>query len=137
MIRRRDTRTVWHTPAAVLAVLRDGARLAEWNPAFGMSSGDTQAVAGSEVRITVRGMPGTLTYEQVRRHRVSIRIRIPGLTEIGTWWLEGVPGGTRVTHDLLQNGPLARLIEVGTRDVARMRLERLNHRLESPEEHNP
>lgn len=133
-IRRRDTQTVPHPPSTVLAILRDGGQLAQWNPAFGSSTGHAAATVGSEVRITVKGLPGMLTYEHVALDKVSIRIHIPGLTETSTWWLEAPPGGTRVTHELQQTGPLARLLEPGTRDVATLRLDRLARRLERPTE---
>lgn len=131
-IKRRDTITVPQSPDAVLAVLRDGARLAEWNPAFTSSTGPTEAGAGSQARITVRGLPGTLTYDHVSRDRVTMSIRIPGLTETGNWWLEQVPSGTRTTHEFQQTGALARLLEPATRDVATLRVDRLARRLEAP-----
>lgn len=131
-IRRRGAITVPQSPAAVLAVLRDGDHLAEWNPAFTSSSGATDAVDGSQVRITVRGLPGTLRYDHVSRDRVAMSIWIPGLSETGNWWLEQVPSGTRATHEFLQTGALARLLEPATRGVANLRVDRLARRLEEP-----
>ncbi len=131
-VTRRDAVTLPRSPATVLAVLCDGARLADWNPAFTSSSGAARATTGSEVRVNVRGVGGTLRYQHVGRDRVVMTVRIPGLSETGTWWLEPVPGGTRTTHELVQTGPVARWLAPRTRAVAAWRLERLARRLESP-----
>lgn len=131
-VRRRDMMVMEHAPAAVLEVLLDGGHLAEWNPAFTSATGDTDAQTGSHVGVTVRGIPGSLRYTHVGSDRVGMLIRIPGLTETSTWWLETVPRGTRVTHELLQSGPLSRVLEPATRDVATLRLDRLRRRLDSP-----
>lgn len=127
---RADQLTVSASSAAVLAVLTDAPRLAEWNPAFSEVIAGGPATVGEPVRIRVQGLlGGHLTYDHIAPDRIDMTIRIPGLTEVGTWRLAPVPGATLVSHSFTQAGPLAMALRNATRDVATLRLHRLRDRV--------
>lgn len=77
-------------------------------------------------------MHGELVYDRISDSEVAITIRIPGMTEQGTWQLTQGAGGTNVTHAFTQSGMLAQLLESATRDVASLRVNRLRERVAHP-----
>jgi carbon monoxide dehydrogenase subunit G len=117
----------------ILAILLDPAALPEWNPAFSEVSAEGTARVGLPNPIRVRGLlRGELVYDAISEREVAITIRIPGMTEQGTWQLADSPGGTTVTHAFTQSGMLAQLLESATRDVASLRVSRLRERVAHP-----
>jgi len=117
----------------VLAILLDAASLPQWNPAFSAVSAEGPATVGLPNPIRVKGvLRGELVYDRISDSEVAITIRIPGLTEQGTWQLAKSAGGTTVTHAFTQSGVLAELLEPSTRNVASLRVNRLRERVANP-----
>lgn len=118
--------------SVVLDVLVDVAALPDWNPAITHLTGRGVAVVGHPYPVRVRGLlGGHLVYDRVETGLVRMSIDVPGLAENGHWALEEEDGATTVRHGYTQTGPLARLLEPATREVARWRLERLRARAEA------
>jgi len=130
VIRRCAEISVPAAPQEVLAVLLQVAGLAEWNPAFSDVRADGPVVIGVPVPIRVQGiLDGALVYDQVSSTGIDMTIRIPGLREHGSWRVRADGAATVVTHEFTQHGPLAVLLEPGTRNVADLRVGRLRDRL--------
>ena len=115
--------------ADVLDVLLDAARLPDWNPAF------TSVVSSDRGKFRVRALgilSGTLTYGEESGADLAMHIAIPGLSERSTWVISEVRGGVKVTHRVIQEGPLVRVIGSGEAAlVPGKRLSRLAEHLTS------
>jgi|SRR5664280_2093099 len=132
-VSRQDTVHIQAPASEILAILLEPAALPEWNPAFSEVSAEGTAAVGLRSPIRVRGLlRGELVYDAISEREVAITIRIPGMTEQGTWQLEQSPGGTTVTHAFTKSGMLAQLLEPATRDVAGLRVSRLRERVAHP-----
>lgn len=132
-VSRQDTVHIDAQASDILAILLDAAALPEWNPAFSAVSAEGPATVGLPNPIRVKGLlRGELVYDRISDSEVAITIRIPGLTEQGTWQLAESPSGTTVTHSFTQSGMLAQLLEPATRDVASLRVNRLRERVAHP-----
>ena len=132
-VSRQDTVHINAPASDIFAILLDAAALPEWNPAFSSVSAKVPVSVGQRIPIRVRGfLRGELVYERINDTEVATTMRIPGLTEVGTWQLAMVPGGTTVTHAFTQSGALAELLEPSTRDVASLRVNWLRERLAHP-----
>lgn len=132
-VSRQDTVHIQAPASEILAILLDPAALPEWNPAFSEVCAEGTARVGLPNPIRVRGLlRGELVYDAISERDVAITIRIPGMTEQGTWQLADSPGGTTVTHAFTQSGMLAQLLESATRDVASLRVSRLRQRVAHP-----
>ena len=132
-VSRQDTVHIEAPASEILAILLDPAALPEWNPAFSEVFAEGTATVGKPNPIRVRGLlRGALVYDRISDSEVAITIRIPGLTEQGTWQLARSGGGTTVTHAFTQSGMLAQLLESATRDVASLRVNRLRARVANP-----
>ena len=132
-VSRQDTVRIQAPASEILAILLDPGALPEWNPAFSEVSAEGAATVGLPNPIRVRGfVRGELVYDAISEREVAITIRIPGMTERGTWALEQSQGGTTVTHAFTQSGMLAHLLESATRDVAGLRVARLAERVAHP-----
>ena len=122
----RATRVVQADAARVRELLSRPLELPDWNPAFTHLTGPATAVQDHPYELVARGgLRGTFVYTMMLEHRVDMRWEVPGLRETGTWMLEPVPGGTMVTHEFAQAGPLAVALRRATRGVATLRLGRL------------
>ncbi|WP_326600313.1 SRPBCC family protein [Streptomyces sp. NBC_01803] len=113
----------------VLDTLLDPLALPAWNPAIRRVRGPSAARPGATYTITLRGLPGHLTYDETGPRRVAMRWRMPGFAEDGTWQLQPGRQGVVVSHDFTHRGPLASLLEPAYREVAELRLERLARRV--------
>lgn len=132
-VSRQDTVHIEAPVSDVLAILLDAAALPEWNPAFSAVSAEGSATVGQPNAIRVKGfLRGELVYDRISGSEVAMTIRIPGLTEQGTWRLAESRGGTTVTHAFTQSGVLAEMLEPATRDVASLRVNRLRERVTHP-----
>ena len=128
----RATRVVRADAARVRELLSRPLELPDWNPAFTRLTGPATAVQDHPYELVTRGgLHGTFRYTAILEHRVDMRWEVPGLSETGTWMLEPVPGGTKVTHEFTQAGPLAVALRRAMRGVATLRLERLAEVLET------
>ena len=132
-VSRQDTVHIQAPASEILAILLDAAALPQWNPAFSAVSPRGPATVGQPHPIRVRGfLRGELVYDRISDREVAVTIRIPGMTEQGTWQLAESPGGTTVTHAFTQSGALAELLEPSTRNVATLRVNRLRERVAHP-----
>lgn len=132
-VSRQDTVHIQAPASEILAILLDPAALPEWNPAFSEVSAEGTATVGLSNPIRVRGLlRGELVYDRISDSEVAMTMRIPGMTEQGTWQLAESPGGTTVTHAFTQSGMLAQLLESATRDVAGLRVNRLREWVAHP-----
>lgn len=101
------TTTVPASRTAVLDTLLDATHLPAWNPAF---TSVTPASNGNW-QVQVLGLfRGSLTYVADKDSDLAMKIVVPGLSEHSTWEVKELPNGTRVTHRVIQEGPLTRLI---------------------------
>jgi uncharacterized protein YndB with AHSA1/START domain len=122
----RATRVVRVDAARVRELLSRPLELPDWNPAFTRLTGPSAAVQDHAYELVARGgLRGTFAYTAILEHRVDMRWEVPGMRETATWTLEPVLGGTRVTHEFTQAGPLAVALRRAMRGVATLRLDRL------------
>lgn len=101
------TITVAASRADILDVLLDATHLPDWNPAF---TSVTPASNGSWHVRALGILPGTLTYSTYSDADLAMNIVIPGLSEHSTWMIKDFPGWARVTHRVVQEGALTRVI---------------------------
>ena len=117
------TITVTASRSEILDVLVDATHLPDWNPAF------TSVTPASDGTWHVRALgvlPGTLAYATDGGSDLAMNIAIPGLSERSTWEITEFPGGSRVTHRVVQEGALTRVIGSGEASlVPGKRLSRL------------
>ena len=98
-----------------MAVLLDGQRLGDWNPAISVI-GEIEA---GVFAIKAHGLAGKLTYGRSGGEgELSMRIRIPGLLEEGDWVVEEHAFGSLVRHHMRWSGPLVPLI--GAREASKV-----------------
>jgi hypothetical protein len=132
-VSRQDTVHIDAPASDILEILLAAAALPEWNPAFSSVSAKGPATVGRPTPIRVRGsLRGEMVYDRISDSEIATTMRIPGLTERGTWQLTEIPAGTTVTHAFTQSGVLAELLEPSTRDVAGLRVHRLRERIAHP-----
>lgn len=101
------TITVAASRSEILDVLLDATHLPDWNPAFTSvtpASGDVWNVRALGV------LSGTLIYTTDGDADLVMNIAIPGLSERSTWAITEFLGGARVTHRVVQEGALTRVI---------------------------
>ncbi|MSS45335.1 hypothetical protein FYJ43_04605 [Cutibacterium sp. WCA-380-WT-3A] len=101
------TITVAASRAAILNVLLDATHLPDWNPAF------TSVTPANDGAWHVRALgilSGTLTYSTSSDADLVMSIVIPGLSERSTWTITKLSGGATVTHRVVQEGVLTRVI---------------------------
>lgn len=68
----------------------------EWNPAFSAVSAERPATVRQHYPIRVRGfLRGELVYDRISDSEIAVTMRIPGLTERGTWSLAEVRAAPR------------------------------------------
>lgn len=91
----------------------DAENLPKWNPAFS----DVGPVnEKGEYPITVQKLlRGTMSYTQFREvdsnsQTIELEIKIPGLSEQSEFILEPMGQRTKVTHHIIQTGPLTAVI---------------------------
>ena len=126
MTAERATRVVRADSARIRELLSRPLELPDWNPAFTHLTGAATAVQDHPYELLARGgLRGTFVYTAMLEHRVDMRWDVPGLRETATWMLEPAPGGTLVTHEFAQVGPLAFALRGAMRGVATLRLARL------------
>jgi carbon monoxide dehydrogenase subunit G len=122
-----------HAPAsAVLAILTDVAKFAEWNPAISpMAAAAEPTVVGRAYRTLIRNVvPAKFTYTEISPTTVAHTLAFPGFNEDAVWRLAADGEHTRVMHRFTQSGPASRVIPAGASDVVGLRVSRLKDRSE-------
>ncbi len=110
-------------PAAVVPVVLDVERWAEWTPSIRSArrlDGGPLAV-GSRVVVAQPKLPTvTWTVTELDDERgFTWESRAPGVRTLGEHWVREVPGGAEVTLRLVQHGPVGAVIARLTRGLTR------------------